>query len=247
MKMLRSFGVELELNCRLRNRPKRRVDFDVDALPWSQATAYRELNTVLPHFYLLPGWKQKYDSSCGSELVSPPITETSTIATIIERFLASGIPHTFKDTGLHVHVAAIDYDDEDAMAAVKFCRHFDRTIFSFFHPKRIKDSMCGMVARDDAAIQREIDRGEALDRYYGCNLDAWYEYGTIEFRYSEGHLNYDKVEAMIEMFVAIVEYCKNNKEKVKSPRKIKEKRGFLLNLLNLSEKSKKTLLEAKYE
>jgi hypothetical protein len=82
------------------------------------------------------------------------------------------------------------------------------------------------------------------DRYRGCNITSYDKHGTVEYRYSEGIMDYDKIRALVDLFVNITEYAATHKGniKVKSPRKKEEKRRFLLKLVGVTPETFNTLI-----
>lgn len=256
-RMSRVFGVEIELCAELKTvqHKNRKIVIEnqhqMPHLSWNARDEMRFAESMLAshgtpfprgQFDLLPGWKQVRDGSCGSELVSPPIIDMWSVREMLHRVEESGIKYTLEDTGLHVHVQAIDYDDDMLANVAKFCRHFDRAIYSFMDKQRIHNSYCRPVGKSNQRLQQDITKGlTSMDRYRGCNIAAFEKHGTIEFRYAEGTVNPDRIEALVELYTSIVDWCVAY-EPVKSPKKIVDKRAFLLDMLCISTKNKEILL-----
>jgi len=200
---------------------------------------------------LQPGWKAVYDGSCGCEFVSPPLVDTTPIMKQICAIRSSKFPVKFNQTGLHIHVGAHDLNRSNLIEMAQFCRHFSRSIYSFVAPHRFKNEYCRPIQMSDDRLRRayNIERSiDGCDRYRGCNITSYDKHGTIEFRYSEGHLDYNKICALVDLFIKITDYVANNKGdvRVKSPRKLEQKRRFLLDLVGVRDETRVVLINTKY-
>lgn len=231
MKMPRTFGVEIELNGEAANT-------------YPTSRRIRCLNSGIT-FDLPTAWKYVRDVSCGIEFVSPPMCDTALLSPVIDSIKNSGIRYGFNRTGLHVHVGAWDLDIERVRNVAKFCRHFDRTIFSLVSPERINNKYCRPLRMGDRELEAASPDKENIftERYKGCNLEAMPKHGTIEFRYAAGTLDFGHIESMVELYTHIVEFISTRDSAfVNSPKPIKEKRVFLLDLLEISKVSRERLL-----
>ena len=244
MKTCRTFGVEIEMNGMLVSHQSKP---DVVATHYSQNAYrpdYREVK-------LQPGWKVHEDGSCGMEFVSPPLCDTLPILRQIMAIRGSGFKARFRDSGLHVHVGAHDLDRHNLLDLAKFCRHFERAIYSFVHPRRLKGEYCRPLQLSNSALSlrysplHRFDRGH---RYVGCNVTSYDRHGTVEYRYSESTIDYEKICALVDLFVKITEWVATNKgkTKVKSPRKTKDKRRFLLRLVGVEQETFVKLINTRY-
>ena len=245
MKTGRTFGVELELNGNL-NHLCDKIGFASNY----EYTTYKHYEGYV-EIELQPGWKVVYDGSCGCEFVSPPLVDTTPIMRQICAIKSSGFPIGFRDTGLHVHVGAQDLGRTNLIEMAQFCRHFSKSIYSFVHPSRVKSEYCQPMQMSDVKLRADYDISKRMHgdiRYRGCNITAYDKHGTIEFRYSEGTLDYNKICALVDLFIKITDYVANNKGnvKVKSPRTKEQKRRFLLNLIGVRDETRTVLLNTKY-
>ncbi len=230
MKTSRPFGVEIELKGYLRqneNRPG-----------WvTSRRNYGHYGDII-EVQLAPGWKFTPDMSCGIEFVSPPIVDTSPIFKQLKYITDSGLDIDFRRCGLHVHVSCTDMEKPELAYIAKFCRHFDRTIFSYMHPLRLKDTFCRTLSKSDTTINMELNPARSLgviERYKGCNIASYDTFGTVEFRYAESTLDYERICALIDLYIRIVEFSHANQGKrIKSPRNSKEKRIFLLDIIGMT-------------
>jgi putative amidoligase enzyme len=242
----RIFGVEIELACRLTQN--RRIVSADKGLSYTEKVAYQKTK-IHPHgqFEILPGWKYVYDSSCGAEIVSPPINSTWSIFEMCKRIGESNIKYTLENTGLHVHVQAIDYTPSDVKRIMKFCRHFNRAIYSFMAKRRLKDQYCQPYFVDNEQIKREADdMGWGSDRYRGLNIHAIANHGTIEFRHSEGSTDPKRIAALVDFYIAIVDYCKTDFGFIRSPKGVSKKREYLLDLIGVNEATRIELLKTEF-
>lgn len=249
MKFPRRFGVELEIGENLQK--------DEESPNIIKKFLYSELNIsgwhpVFVDVLRLPGgWKGKYDESCGFEFVSPPLLDTQQIYEVcdaVEKARTNGtLGANMRGTGMHVHVDATDLNKDGVLAVGNFCRHFDRVIYSFVNKNRINNQYCRPVGTDNNGLYWRLSQGNYANRYYGCNIASKHKHGTIEFRYSEGTFDAHKIEALVDLFVCIVERCAIVGGYIHgSPkRNLAAKREYLLDLVGVSLKSRQILLASK--
>ena len=246
MKTNRTFGVEIELAGAIYTKHNEKPDV-VCNMP-----SYRSGQPGYCEVQLQPGWKAVYDGSCGSEFVSPPLVDTEAIRRQIDAIIASKYPISFKDTGLHVHVGAHDLSRYNLLELAKFCRHFERSIYSFVHPSRIKNEFCRPMQLSNEMLGQRFNPNSRLSnsyRYVGCNITSYDKHGTVEYRYSESTMDYDKICALVDLFVKITDYVANNKgsiRKGKTPRKKEEKRRHLLRLVGVNSSTFTKLINTRY-
>ncbi len=244
MKTGRTFGVEIELNGTM-YRSTKKPGFVQNVYP--RTLRYTERQFYPSNFWefeLEPGWKFVVDTTCGIEFVSPPLCDTESVRKMVDVIKQSPIVPEFSTSGLHVHVGAQDFRKPDLLNMAKFCRHFDRAIFSFTDKDRIKNVHCRPVQQSDEQLSNTIVSGLApYDRYKGCNIASYVKHGTIEFRYARSTLKIARIESFIDLFISIADFViKNEGRKVKSPRKTADKRKFLLDLVGVRPQSKFILL-----
>lgn len=241
MKAIRVFGVELELHGSMEqdyNDGSGRT-YALRNVP--HAERHRVKNVRLP-----PGWKFVPDGSCGIEFVSPPIIDTDVVAKFIRYLHDCRIPQNtdFLQTGLHVHVGAMDLEPAEVMNVARFCRYFDRALYSFFDSQRRKNQYCRPLTMNDARLKTMVDNPNDVNRYLGCNINAMSRHGTIEFRYSEGHLDIEKIEAMVDLFTRIVEFGRHGQRLTCKPNTA-AKRAYLLDFIGARQETKSLLLRCK--
>lgn len=250
--MPRKFGVELEIGAYELEDIGKGVVTRVSETSFDYETR-RYIFKKEKVLELPKDWVCEVDGSCGSEFVSPPLLETTSIFEMckaLDDAEAGGFTYGMKNTGMHVHVDATGWTVHDAIEVAAFCRHFDRTIFSFVNRRRIRNEYCRPVAaNNDTLFWRFQDNHKWDARYHGCNIKALEKHGTIEFRYSEGTFDAYKIQALVDLFVHIVEWCNSNKGKrIDSPkRNLEGKRRFLLDLVGVSESTKQKLLASSWK
>jgi len=252
MKFPRKFGVELEIGENLQEDEE--SPNIIKKFSHSEMTSNGYWYTIFTDVIRLPdGWEGKHDGSCGFEFVSPPLFDTQQIyevCSIVDEARDDGkIGWNMHDTGMHVHVDATDLDKDGVLAVGNFCRHFDRTIYSFVNKNRINNSYCRPVGADNNGLYWRFSQGDYAPRYYGCNIASKHKHNTIEFRYSEGTFDAQKIEALVDLFVCIVERCAIVGGHVcGSPkRNLTAKRKYLLDLVGVSPKSRQILLASKWD
>lgn len=240
MRHIRPFGVEIEMNGtgRLRQIHNKKTNtVIIDGL-------YDfEVPIELPI-----GWNFVQDGSCGLEFVSPPTTDDSVITSFVKVLLNASDPNnprrfarSFHKTGLHIHVGAADFSEEDVLNTVRLCRFFDRAIFAMVSPSRIANQFCRMIGWKDDRILKNIKSGGT--RYRGCNAAAYYKHGTIEYRYPRGTLRTDRITAYIELFVKLTDLGKAfvGNDALKCKPNTNEKIKLLHEMLELSPTAKAAL------
>lgn len=240
MKTLRAFGVELELNGQVNTTGDGRTYYLSNR--WDRYRPHEGTKMIV----LPPGWRFVADGSCGIEFISPPSTDTIVVRRFIRNLHDSCIPKytTFQQCGLHVHVGATDLEPAEVLNVGRFCRYFDRAIYSFFDKGRKKNQYCRPIMMSDDAIRRMVDHPSDANRYLGCNINAMSRHGTIEFRYSEGHLDIDKIEAMVDLFTRIVEFGRTGNRLTCKPN-LEAKRQYLLDYIGALPETRALFLRTK--
>lgn len=240
------FGIEIELNTERDYRGEHLRMFKPHQAQIRWLETYSGSRRTLS-LKMEPGWKAVYDATCGSELVSPPLSDFKPVVRQLQHIKSSGLKYSLHNCGLHVHVSAIDLREDDVINVAKFCRYFDRTIFSFMAQERIRKwDMCSMLSVDNERISHDVKRGRSMSRYRGCNVDAWFKHGTIEFRYAEGTDDVIRMISFTELYTKLVQWVQDNPDRIGKLRckpNLHKKRQFILDLLDISLSSRSNLLE----
>lgn len=247
MRLRRIFGVEIEIAAYL-SQGGLLVYPSNPPLTYAQRIAWQSGGKhPAGQMTLIPGWKQVYDGTCGAELVSPPIDDTWSIVETIRRLKSSGIEYQItKACGLHIHVAVTDYEDSDLENLQKFYRHYSRTLYSFVDKDRAHNHYSQQKFHTDGEISSLTRCLQSANRYQGLNVQSVVEHGTAEFRLAEGTDDADRIIALAELYVGIVEFVKNNNGAfISSPKGTEKKRIHLLEISGVSDFSRNKLLNPK--
>ena len=240
----RTWGIEIELNCKVQEEFKHGKTSAVGQYMADQFT-YPYKKILAPGTKLIPlppGWTFSHDASCGAEFISPPLCNSEHIRPMLKAIAESGIQYTFKNTGFHVHVGAGDLSEEQILNVVRFCRYFERAIYSYCAPRRRRSKYCQSVGKNDYDLAIAIAETDGeQDRYRGCNFASIVRHGTIEFRYAEGTDNFERMESLIDLFTCIVDIGKNSM-RYQIPNNTAIKRVALLDLLPVSNETRRRLL-----
>jgi hypothetical protein len=165
-------------------------------------------------------WKLTTDSSCGWELVSPPLSgvagleEVAKVCNVLEKTLHINVD---KSCGLHVHVDASELTMEDIKNVVlRYAKN--EKIIDYFMPKsRREDNNDFCLSLEDALTNTEFLKSKTIQslsrnmdngRYSKINLESYLRYGTIEFRQHNGTVNDEKICNWIKFCVQFVEATK---------------------------------------
>jgi hypothetical protein len=155
----------------------------------------------------------------GVEVVSPPIQNTIHIHEIYEKLRGDGWEVDL-DAGLHIHVDAGDYTNEDFQKILALMVGVEPVIYSMNNRYRFSgSSYCSPITRFRQQVIRRLSAPHyatnyefANTRYMGLNFEAVDAHGTIEFRYfspRDGRDASEKVENFVELVTKIVEFAKN--------------------------------------
>lgn len=153
-------------------------------------------------------WKIVTDSSCGFELVSPPLSGVEGLKQIetVCKILADCGSNVNKNCGLHVHHNASDFTVDTFKNLFNLYVRFERVIDSMMPESRRanKNQYCRSVYRfsdrntllskiKDCSTVTELEQIYHFNRYYKLNLEAYVKHGTIEFRHHSGTLDATKI------------------------------------------------------
>jgi len=144
-------------------------------------------------------WKLTTDSSCGLELVSPPLTwpMRTLIRPVVNALRHSGAVLN-QDCGFHVHHEWPWYGSESPDMEVRLqrirglYRMIERPILrDLFPPSRWENRFCRYTTAEEGYL---FD-----DRYVDVNFCALGRQSTVEFRQHQGTMNYTKIVAWVEL------------------------------------------------
>ena len=212
----RRFGIEIEFltHTKIEGRQRQLYQGTVVSTLNSNgvACAYEDYNhEVRTH------WKLTTDSSCGWELVSPPLSgiegleEVAKVCDILERKLNIEVDQS---CGLHVHVEADELTYEDIKNVVLRYALHEKTIDSFMPKSRrdynnyyclsIRHALNNNEFKKAKTIQN-LSRYMGNERYSKINLQSYVRYGTVEFRQHSGSVNDEKICNWIKFCVEFVD------------------------------------------
>jgi len=245
MKLVRKFGVEIEVAAEPRRFTPTSVSYSggSDDYCCSMCDGYDYDEGQDVSFDLPTGWTFDNDGSCGSEFVSPVLSDTDEIKVMLDLIDSSGLEYDFDDCGLHIHVDARDFPSwkpDNVINVARFCRHFERVIYSFMDEDRKSNTYCRNLSMSNEELTK--DYNSYFNRYHGCNIAAWKKQQTIEFRYAEGTTNLERISALAEFYTLIVERSKDY-GRLKTPRSRIPKTHYLLDYLGVSDSTRQHLLK----
>ncbi|WP_219834035.1 amidoligase family protein [Paenibacillus sp. R14(2021)] len=169
---------------------------------------------------LLPDWEMSLDelqidetgAESGSELKTPPILweEREQIRIMLTRLTEQGAQMNWS-CGLHVHIGIEPWGEamvlpivDAALAHQDALRDLvgmssDRLIYCL----PVTEEMRTAYVRNPG--QRALRRkGRPQSHRCGINAAAWYDIGTVEIRYANGSLDYEKIIRTIELYLRFV-------------------------------------------
>lgn len=168
-------------------------------------------------------WKAVYDGTRGvsAEVVSPILTaerlnETRTVT----RALSTAGATVNKTTGLHIHVGAASFGDDEAErlnAIANFVENWyaaHGAIGALVAPSRLNNGFCKALDIASAAQLAERVRGGDISnggrgRYLSLNLDSFARHSTVEVRLHHGTLNAAKITGWADFITAMAEASKD--------------------------------------
>lgn len=170
-------------------------------------------------------WKVVTDSSCGYELVSPPLKGEEgfrQLKVVCDVMKEVGIKVN-KKCGLHVH-----HDAHDLTAV-----HFKRLYYTYIRFETTLDSMLPIsrrantnqycrTLRDDYSIEK-LKKATTIQqvaqaygtRYIKLNTESYMRHGTVEFRHHSGTVEFEKIKNWIMLTSSMVTKAKESS--VKAP------------------------------
>jgi hypothetical protein len=163
-------------------------------------------------------WKVQPDASInGWEIVSPPLTDTEELKTVVHVLRKELKVRCNKKTGLHVHHDINDFNINQIKNLYRLYNKYERNaIYSIINPSRRISSYCSPIApimeNVESASNIEEFKNSIRSRYYNLNNRAYVKYGTIEFRHHQGTTNINEILAWIEFTHKLVETAANIQE-----------------------------------
>ena len=170
-------------------------------------------------------WKIVTDASCGYEMVSPILQGESgffDLKIVMDTMTGMGC-RVNRQTGVHVHLEAVDLTALDVKNIVKRYSDNETEIDQWFPNSRRgnNNTYCQSVARGIGEIGSNdfiLDTQSAADaagavrtRFTKVNLASLTRYGTIEFRQHAGSTDYAKISNWILFLQHFVEQSRKVK------------------------------------
>ncbi|MCQ6559483.1 amidoligase family protein [Paenibacillus mendelii] len=158
---------------------------------------------------LLPDWVMSLDelqldetgADSGSELKPPPILwrDREQIRMMLTRLQAQGASANWS-CGLHVHVGLEPWGDKIILPLIDAALRYQETIQALVQTSAHRLIFCPPVTHQ---MRREFmeapspealrHRGRPQSHRCGINIAAWFDIGTVEFRFANGSLDFDEV------------------------------------------------------
>lgn len=120
-----------------------------------------------------------------------------------------------KKCGLHVHFNAKDLNEKDLVNIASFFYKYDRVLHSILPKERRRNNYCQPFTALSFSYLLQSKKHEnirailaSLSRYTGFNLHAYRKYQTIEIRYHQGTIKFEKIETWLLLMLAMIEYGK---------------------------------------
>lgn len=169
---------------------------------------------------LLPGWQMALDEyqrddrgdRSGSELKPGPITwaDRAQIRTMLERLNSMGAQANWS-CGLHVHVDLQPWGEAILLPLMDAALAWQDGFYHLLQTAPHRRLYCPPVTpamRQELAAKPSRDAvrrwGNPESNRCGVNLGAWWDIGTVEFRFANGSLAFDEVCRTIELCLRFV-------------------------------------------
>jgi hypothetical protein len=194
--LTKKWGVEIEFKCT-----------DVRAVRDALNNAGVRTETEHYNHQTRNHWKIVSDSSCGYELVSPPLMgeeglrELQTALNLLKVHSAVSID---RRCSVHIHHDASDLSVRVLRVAMALYLKYE-SIIDFMHPRsrRTGNTYIGDYYQDKDNQLKRIKKCNSIQglvslfgmtRYRKVNLHVLSRYGTVEFRQAGASLNFEKVK-----------------------------------------------------
>ncbi|MBW4596970.1 MAG: amidoligase family protein [Brasilonema angustatum HA4187-MV1] len=159
-------------------------------------------------------WKVITDSSCGYELVSPPLLGEEGIAEIITACnVLDQVGKVNKKCGVHVHIDAAGLTlNQIKSVIINYAEN--EAVFDLIMPgSRRGDNnyYCQSIARINqpklrrcTSVQEILEEVFNNSRYYKVNIASYLRHGTIEFRQHSGSVDGQKISNWVRLIQSFV-------------------------------------------
>lgn len=210
----RTFGVEIEFTSADRGAVKREL----------RQRGIMEVSIGYYHHTAPEGyWKIESDSSCESELITPPLKGEAGLEKVKKACEALNAAGAKVDSrcGLHVHHDAADLKHQEVKVITDFYLKYEEGLDKLVPESRRADNnhYCQTLRKENAEnffdkinntnsisqIRDLLKDNYGRDRYNKLNLKAYRVHGTLEFRQHSGTTDYQKISNWIKLTQGIIE------------------------------------------
>lgn len=212
----RKFGVEIEFTCEAGRSAVAQYMNESGVTCYTESYNHTTKST----------WKVITDSSCGYELVSPPLQGREGLKQLslaCEALKKAGAKIT-KSCGLHVHHDVNDLSVSEFTNIFALYIKLEETIDTFVTESRRANNnqYCNSLALSSIEKQNTLAKLKEVkainditeifpSRYVKVNPQSYVKYGTVEFRQHSGTTDYEKIYNWIVFTQRIVERAKEGK------------------------------------
>ena len=176
-------------------------------------------------------WKLITDSSCGYELVSPPLKGREGLEQLKKacEALKEARASVDRRCGLHVHHDINDYNAKQIANIFAIYIKLEKTIDTFVpNSRRANNNTYCRSLFQGTTQQAILDKLKAVNsiedirriwytRYVKVNFQSYVKYGTIEFRQHSGTIEFDKMYNWILLTQQIVNMAATPVQKIYKP------------------------------
>jgi hypothetical protein len=152
---------------------------------------------------------------CGTEIIPPPLTGQKGLQTLEQIYdVCKKNFNVNAKCGSHIHIDCQRmglHDDNlngfKQLAKMNFL--FQNGIYRFVHPSRQYGEYAHSLMKKELQLLLDADNLDDLcymfdSKYYGINFQSYIDYGTVEFRYPQGCLEFKHMFAYIVTFAKMV-------------------------------------------
>jgi hypothetical protein len=145
--------------------------------------------------------------------------------------------------GYHCHVDARDLTWWEICNILSFIYAFDKVIFSLM-PKnrRLYNDYCGHLTTSKKELDKAYRYGKTVlknqSRYQGFNVQAFFKYGSLEFRYHGGTTRFEKIREWIVFCLSITEFMRHKRTRLPKLAATRKNLEVMLSMLKLTEEQK---------